>query len=116
MPSPDLDAIRARCTRALTYHGPQQESTARVLRALADADVDVLTPDRYGEGDLIAGFERDVAELLGKEAAVFMPTGTMAQQIAMRLWAERKGRRSVAFHPLCHLELHENKGYQLLHG
>src|SRR6185436_5025530 len=54
--------------------------------------------------------------LLGKEAAVFMPSGTMAQQIALRIWADRKGPRRVAFHPLCHLELHEHKGYQLLHG
>jgi threonine aldolase len=116
MAAADPDAIRARCTRALTYHGPQQESPARVLRDLSAVAAGVLSPDRYGEGPLIADFEREVAELLGKEAAVFMPTGTMAQQIALRLWAERKGPRSVAFHPLCHLEIHENKAYQLLHG
>jgi threonine aldolase len=40
----------------------------------------------------------------------------MAQPIALRIWAERKGTRTVAFHPMCHLELHEQKGYQLLHG
>lgn len=116
MPAADVDAVRARCARALAYHGPQQESPATVLRELAAAAEGVLAPDRYGEGELIAGFEREIAQLLGKEAAVFMPTGTMAQQIAMRIWADRRGRRSMAFHPLCHLELHENKAYQLLHG
>jgi threonine aldolase len=116
MPAPDLDAVRARCARALSYHGPQRESPAAMLRDLAAAGADVTLPDRYGEGPLIAGFERELADLLGKEAAVFMPTGTMAQQIAMRIWADRKGPRGVAFHPLCHLELHENKAYQLLHG
>jgi threonine aldolase len=40
----------------------------------------------------------------------------MAQQIALRIWSERKGCRTVAFHPTCHLELHEHKGYALLHG
>jgi feruloyl esterase len=45
-----------------------------------------------------------------------MPTGTMAQQIALRIWSDRRGTRTVAFHPTCHLELHEQKGYQLLHG
>ena len=57
-----------------------------------------------------------MAELLGAEAAVFMPSGTAAQQIALRIWSERKGSRTVAFHPTCHLEIHEQKGYQLLHG
>ncbi len=50
--------------------------------------------------------------MLGKEAAVFMPSGTMAQQIALRIWSERRGSRTVAFHPTCHLEIHEQKGYQ----
>jgi threonine aldolase len=40
----------------------------------------------------------------------------MAQPIALRIWAERKGTRTIAFHPTCHLELHEQKAYQLLHG
>src|SRR5262249_7656158 len=72
--------------------------------------------DAYGEGEVINGFEREIAALLGKASAVFMPSGTMAQQIAARVWAERKGTRNIAFHPLCHLELHEHKGYQVLHG
>jgi threonine aldolase len=45
-----------------------------------------------------------------------MPSGTMAQQIALRIHAERRGIRTVAFHPTCHLELHEDKAYQRLHG
>jgi threonine aldolase len=40
----------------------------------------------------------------------------MAQQIALRIHADRRGRRVVAFHPTCHLELHEDKAYQRLHG
>jgi threonine aldolase len=40
----------------------------------------------------------------------------MAQQIALRVHADRSGRRVVAFHPTCHLELHEDKAYQRLHG
>jgi len=40
----------------------------------------------------------------------------MAQQIALRIHADRRGLRTVAFHPTCHLEIHEEKGYQRLHG
>ena len=72
--------------------------------------------DRYGAGDRIERLERRVAELLGKEAAVFMPSGTMAQPIALRIWSDRRGIRTVAFHPTCHLEFHEEKGYERLHG
>ena len=30
--------------------------------------------------------------------------------------ADRSGRRGVAWHPTCHLEIHESRAYQLLHG
>jgi threonine aldolase len=40
----------------------------------------------------------------------------MAQQIALRLWADRRYNPTVGFHPTCHLEIHEQKGYELLHG
>jgi threonine aldolase len=73
-------------------------------------------PDVYGAGTLIDAFEREVAGLLGKEAAVFMPSGTMAQQIALRIWSDRRGTRTVAFHPTCHLEINEAKGYAHLHA
>lgn len=45
-----------------------------------------------------------------------MPSGTMAQQIALRIWCERAGLQQVAFHPTCHLELHERGAYRRLHG
>ncbi len=72
--------------------------------------------DHYGVGERIERLEKRVAQLLGKEAAVFMPSGTMAQPIALRIWCDRRGIRTVAFHPTCHLEMHEEKGYERLHG
>jgi len=86
------------------------------LDALAAAVDDAERADRYGEGERLGRLERRVADLLGKETAVFMPSGTMAQQIALRIWCERGARPTVAFHPTCHLELHEEKGYERLHG
>lgn len=103
-----------RCERFLSGHGPQRPRA--VLADLAEEAGPDEKPDAYGEGNLIEGFERDIAALLGKEAAVFMPSGTMAQQIALRLWADRRRSPVVAFHPTCHLEMHEQKGYELLHG
>ncbi|WP_327375586.1 beta-eliminating lyase-related protein [Streptomyces sp. NBC_01216] len=63
--------------------------------------------DSYGGGP-VAELERRVAELLGFPAAVFLPTGTMAQQVALRCWAGRTGSPVVALHPLAHPEVHEN--------
>ena len=45
-----------------------------------------------------------------------MPSGTMIQQTALRIHADRRNTSVVAFHPTCHLELHEDKAYQRLHG
>ncbi|HET9221308.1 MAG TPA: beta-eliminating lyase-related protein, partial [Roseiflexaceae bacterium] len=110
----DRDAIFEACTRSLTHHYPR--SPRQILLDLAEFAPPEARLDRYGQGQLIAAFEQQIAELLGKPAAVFMPSGTMCQQIALRIWSERRGVHSVAFHPTCHLELHEDKGYQLLHG
>jgi threonine aldolase len=86
------------------------------LESLAEGVDEGERADRYGEGERLGRLEHTTAELLGKEAAVFMPSGTMAQQIAMRIWCERRGLRTIAFHPTCHLELHEERGYERLHG
>jgi threonine aldolase len=105
--------IFRRCERFLTGHGPRRVPVE--LAALAAAAGDDA-PDNYGKGGVLERLESEVAVLLGKPAAVFMPSGTMAQQIAMRLHAEDRGRSSIAFHPTCHLELHEHGGYAELHG
>lgn len=108
------DEILRGCDRSLSENG--LSSAREVLAALAEETDPDERMDMYGSGVLIEGFEREIAELLGKEAAVFVPSGTMAQQIALRIWSDRHGSRTVAFHPTCHLEIHEQKGYQALHG
>jgi threonine aldolase len=110
----DWQEIMWGCERWLGSRG--RTSAAGLLRAAADAlDADAQ-PDRYGEGAVVEGFELRIAELLGKDAAVLMPSGTMAQQIALRIHCDRRGTPVVAFHPTCHLELHEHAGYAHLHG
>lgn len=95
---------------------PRERTPRSVLRALAERAPEWRDTDRYGEGELAGRLEARVAGLLGKEAAVWMPSGTMAQQIVLRVHARRTGRDVVAFHPLCHLDTHEERGYEWLHG
>ncbi len=108
-------AIFAACDRFMNGHvHSTPRETLETLAAEAGADEEA---DRYGTGALIEDFERQIAGLLGKEAAVFLPTGTMAQQIALRIWCDRAhGTACVGFHPTCHLYLHEQMGFERLHG
>jgi threonine aldolase len=51
-------------------------------RAMADADVG---DDWYGDDPTVNLLQERAAEVLAKEAALYVPTGTMANQIALRL-------------------------------
>jgi threonine aldolase len=103
-------ALREKCTRFLLGHG---RDTAADLLATIPADT-VL--DRSGTGGVVAVLEAEIARLLGKPAAVFVPSGTMAQQAVLRVHADRRQRSTVVFHPRCHLEQHEGQAYQRLHA
>ncbi len=110
----DADRILKGCTRFLTHH--YRPNPRQVLLDLAELADPEQPADTYGQGEIIAGFEAEVAALLGKEAAVFLPSGTMAQQIALRVWCDRRGVPNVAMHPRNHLDRSEQHGYQRLHG
>lgn len=102
------------CTRFLAGHYPQ--TPQQVLRELSESVQPQELPDMYGAGALISDFEADIASLLGKEAAVFMPSGTMCQQIALRIWTDRRHVPRVGYHPTAHLEIHEFQAAQRLHN
>lgn len=104
----------AECTRFLNGHGPRDPALA--LQTALDELKPGETADIYGTGALINDFEAEVAALLGKEAALFMPSGTMAQQIALRIWCEHASCLRVAFHATSHLQLHEEGAVGTLHG
>lgn len=44
--------------------------------------------DAYGDDPTVNALERRTAEILGKEDAVYMPTGTMTNQVALRTHTE----------------------------
>ena len=70
--------------------------------------------DTYGEGELVQGFEKKVAALLGLEAGLFCITGTLTQVTALRLACEERGSSLVALHASSHILVHERSNYQLL--
>ena len=58
--------------------------TPEMRRAMAEADVG---DDAYGEDPTVRRLESLAAALLGTEAALYVPSGTMANQIALRTLA-----------------------------
>jgi threonine aldolase len=108
------EEIFAKCTNILPGHGPQR-STKTILLQLADGLDGSEMPDNYGSGDYLEAFENEVAALFGKEAAVFMPSGIMAQQAALRVWCERRRNFNLVMHPTAHLEFAEHAAYTFLH-
>ncbi len=76
--------------------------TAAMRAAMAAADVG---DDQFGEDPAINALQERVASLLGKEAALWLPTGTMANQVALRLLT-RPGD-DVIVSRQCHAVWHE---------
>jgi len=60
-----------------------------------------VAEDNYLLGGEMAGFERQWAQVLGKEAAVFMPSGTLANQLALRALAG--ARRRIVVPEMSHI-------------
>jgi threonine aldolase len=59
--------------------------TPAMRAAMAAAEVG---DDVYGEDPTVRALERRTAEILGKEAALFVPSGTMGNQVALRAHTE----------------------------
>jgi threonine aldolase len=84
-------------------------------RAMAEAEVG---DDQYGEDPSVNRLQERVAALLGKEAALFVPSGTMANQVALKILT-RPGDE-VILGDECHVVWHEagaaaaNSGVQFL--
>ena len=104
---------RARLDRCRTFiHGDGLVRPAELLASIGDG----VVPDIYGEGGVVADLESLVAGLLDFPAAVFLPSGTMAQAATLRVHADQRGHRTVLWHPMCHLATHEGEAYSRVHA
>ena len=85
--------------------------TPEMRRAMAEAEVG---DDVMNEDPTVLKLQEKTAELLGKEAALFVPSGTMANQIAVGLHA-RPGDELICA-PNAHVYLWEGGGIARLWG
>ena len=58
-----------------------------------------FAPDWYSRGGVVEQLETKVSDMLGKERAIFLPTGTLANHLAVRTLCGGQGRRVVAQAP-----------------
>lgn len=67
-------------------HSPAEYS--RLLTRLSES----ISADEYSRGGVVEALEQKMAALLGKEAAIWLPTGTLANHLAVRLLAGSRRR------------------------
>jgi len=85
--------------------------TPGMRSAMAAAEVG---DDVFGDDPTVNRLQRRVAEMLGKEAALFVPSGTMSNQIGVRLHC-RPGDELIC-EAGCHVYNHEQGAYAQLSG
>ncbi len=73
---------RARFTTVDLRSDTVTKPTPEMRRAMAEAEVG---DDVYGEDPTINRLEQRAAEIFGREAAIFVPSGTMGNQVAIKL-------------------------------
>lgn len=94
-------ARAASADRRVIATGDGISSSPQEYSALLEKSSAGLTPDDYSLGGVVAKLEETVAAALGKEFAVWLPTGTLANHLAVRLLAG--DRRRVLVQQECHL-------------
>jgi threonine aldolase len=85
--------------------------TAPMLQAMMAAQVG---DDVFDEDPEAKALQREAAELLGFEAALFVPSGTMANEVAIRTHTEPGDEIVIERH--CHIFAHEGGGPAALSG
>ena len=86
--------------------------TEEMRKAMFEA---VVGDDVYGDDTTINELERLAAERFGKEAALFLPTGTMSNQTAVFTWVRNRGDE-VILPDNCHIVVHEAGAAAIIAG
>ena len=85
--------------------------TPEMRRVMAEAEVG---DDVWGDDPTVIELEREVAAMLGKEAAVYVPSGAMGNQICVR--SHTRPGDEILIHERAHVVVHEQGGAAVLSG
>ncbi|MEE2526081.1 beta-eliminating lyase-related protein [Hyphobacterium sp. HN65] len=110
-------ALRNTCDIRIGFPRGDAGTPADWLRAIADfVEAEKVSDEIYMAGELAGRLEDYCADLMGKPATLWFPTGTMAQMAAALIHAGATGRSTIGLHPTSHLLLHEDDGISELAG
>jgi threonine aldolase len=108
--------LKAGCKMSLSHPYHAERSPQTQLSEMATwLEHNMIDGCALNSGTVFEAFEKQIAELLGLEAATFITSGKMACQIAIKIWCEVDGKKTFAMHPTSHMEEHENRSYSFLH-
>ena len=99
---PDTEPQPTDTEIAVVFRGDGEPKTARGMLHQLDAfeTANGMALDSFTRGGTVEKLEQRFAAMLGKEAAVFMPTGTLANHLAMRqLCGVKAARRRARAEP-----------------
>jgi len=85
--------------------------SAGMKQAMVEA---ALGDDVFGEDPTVLELQREVATLLGKEAGLFVPSGVMSNQLALRVHTNPGDE--VVLESGCHIANHETGAAGALSG
>lgn len=116
LPARAAEATNDGLFQHVNFFSDGQALTPREYTALLDKAVQAenFAPDYYSRGGAIEALEAKFAERLGKEAALYLPTGTLANQLAVRKLAGE--HRRVLVQAESHLYNDSGDAAQVLSG
>ena len=109
-----VDTIdNSECTRLIDVRSDTVTKPTKEMReAMARAEVG---DDVYGEDPTVNKLQREIADLLGKEDALYVPTGTMGNLIAVMVHCKRRGDE-ILLGDQSHISLYEQGGVAQIAG
>jgi threonine aldolase len=97
------------------YHG-KMTAEARSRELSSRIETQRTRHGNLKDSEVVEALESYLCKLFGFDAAIWCPTGTLAQSIASRIYAGDAGTNKLGLHPTSHLLLHEEDGYKEAHG
>ena len=104
--------LMAKCHKFVSRHKPlTHRQWLQRIEQVPEIDLQL---DFYNSGPAITLLEHKMAELLGKERALFVHKGMVGQNAALLQWAEELGNDVIAIHPQSHIAVDESNAYEYL--
>ncbi len=104
--------LMAQCHKFITRHKPLNHK--QWLQRIAQVPEIDQQIDFYNSGPTITLLENKIAELLGKERALFVHKGMVGQNAALLQWSANLNRHRIAIHPQSHIAVDESDAYDKL--